>query len=452
MVGGGPFRLPSASGPTTPRWRCAWPNRSSTPATSTQPTSSAGTCSGGATATGRRPARASTSVAPRPARCRGSSGPARRPTPDVDEESAANGSLMRLAAVPIRWHTDVTVAAERSGESSRTTHPASRPVDTCRVMGAMIAALIQGTPADEVLRSGVLDVGRPPPSRRSTSPAARGAASSRPRSAAPATASTRSKPRSGRSVARPTSVTPCCAPPTSATTPTPPRPSPASSPEPAGAGRGSRRRGATGSSPATASPRSPAGCSISPPAPRRTTSGHTTRSIHGWWVRAGRAARRRVPRRHDAGRRPRRGSTCSSTTACARSSTSPTPSTGSNPTPSPSTIRDAARARPPTPSHFPIPDMGVFGRGYDEILDAIRESTDRGVVYVHCWGGIGRTSTVVGCLLVDAGLDADAALEQSPSAARPPARPTEPHRRPNSSVKRSEQFAVEHATPRTAAG
>jgi hypothetical protein len=60
---------------------------------------------------------------------------------------------------------------------------------------------------------------------------------------------------------------------------------------------------------------------------------------------------------------------------------------------------------------FPIPDMGVRPHdGYDEIVDAIRSSRDRGVVYVHCWGGIGRTSTVVGCLLVDAGLDADAAL------------------------------------------
>jgi hypothetical protein len=29
---------------------------------------------------------------------------------------------------------------------------------------------------------------------------------------------------------------------------------------------------------------------------------------------------------------------------------------------------------------------------------------------VHCWGGTGRTSTVVGCLLVDNGLDAHAAL------------------------------------------
>ena len=60
---------------------------------------------------------------------------------------------------------------------------------------------------------------------------------------------------------------------------------------------------------------------------------------------------------------------------------------------------------------FPIPDMSVRPHdGYDEIVDAIRGSTDRGVVYVHCWGGIGRTSTVVGCLLVDSGLDADAAL------------------------------------------
>ena len=69
----------------------------------------------------------------------------------VDDESAANGSLMRLAAVPIRWHGDVAEAAERSGESSRTTHAARRPVDACRVMGAMIAALIQGTDADHVL-------------------------------------------------------------------------------------------------------------------------------------------------------------------------------------------------------------------------------------------------------------------------------------------------------------
>ncbi|MFZ6005779.1 MAG: ADP-ribosylglycohydrolase family protein [Actinomycetota bacterium] len=74
--------------------------------------------------------------------------------PDVDEESAANGSLMRLAPVAIRWHTDPAEAAERSAESSRSTHPASRPVDACRVLGAMTAALINGTSADEVFDTG----------------------------------------------------------------------------------------------------------------------------------------------------------------------------------------------------------------------------------------------------------------------------------------------------------
>lgn len=70
--------------------------------------------------------------------------------PVPDEESAANGSLMRLAAVPIRWHTDRAIAAARSGEPSQSTHPARRPVDACRLMGAMVAALIGGATFEEV--------------------------------------------------------------------------------------------------------------------------------------------------------------------------------------------------------------------------------------------------------------------------------------------------------------
>ena len=60
----------------------------------------------------------------------------------------------------------------------------------------------------------------------------------------------------------------------------------------------------------------------------------------------------------------------------------------------------------------PIPDMGVIDDdGYDAILSRIRDEIDSGkVVYVHCWGGKGRTTTVVGCLLIDAGLDYDAAI------------------------------------------
>ena len=68
----------------------------------------------------------------------------------VDQDAAANGSLMRLAPVPIAWHRDLAVAVERSGESSRSTHPAQRPVDACRFLGAVVAALVAGAPWEAV--------------------------------------------------------------------------------------------------------------------------------------------------------------------------------------------------------------------------------------------------------------------------------------------------------------
>jgi protein-tyrosine phosphatase len=61
---------------------------------------------------------------------------------------------------------------------------------------------------------------------------------------------------------------------------------------------------------------------------------------------------------------------------------------------------------------YPIPDNHVIDQaGYDRILTCIRNETDSGRrVYLHCWGGKGRTSTVVGCLLIDQGLDYDATI------------------------------------------
>ena len=39
------------------------------------------------------------------------------------------------------------------------------------------------------------------------------------------------------------------------------------------------------------------------------------------------------------------------------------------------------------------------------ILDAIGDSLDAGEpTYVHCWGGVGRTGTVIGCWLLRHGL------------------------------------------------
>jgi protein-tyrosine phosphatase len=46
-----------------------------------------------------------------------------------------------------------------------------------------------------------------------------------------------------------------------------------------------------------------------------------------------------------------------------------------------------------------------------KILATIRSEIAAGrAVYVHCWGGIGRTGTVVGCWLVEQGLTGDEAL------------------------------------------
>jgi protein-tyrosine phosphatase len=47
------------------------------------------------------------------------------------------------------------------------------------------------------------------------------------------------------------------------------------------------------------------------------------------------------------------------------------------------------------------------------ILDAIdTKLADGQVVYVHCWGGIGRTGTVVGCYLVRHGMTGEDALAE----------------------------------------
>ncbi len=64
--------------------------------------------------------------------------------------------------------------------------------------------------------------------------------------------------------------------------------------------------------------------------------------------------------------------------------------------------------------NFPIVDMGIPTKVLmREILDVIEESIQKGIcVYVHCWGGHGRTGTVVGCWLREHGFSGQEALER----------------------------------------
>ena len=68
-----------------------------------------------------------------------------------------------------------------------------------------------------------------------------------------------------------------------------------------------------------------------------------------------------------------------------------------------------------TVSKHPIRDQSIprAKAQMTAILDDIDAALGNGRrVYVHCWGGVGRTGTVVGCWLVRHGASGDAALSQ----------------------------------------
>jgi ADP-ribosyl-[dinitrogen reductase] hydrolase len=69
----------------------------------------------------------------------------------TDPRTAGNGSLMRLAPVPMYYANDLNKAAHFSGESSRTTHGAREAVDACRLFGVMLATALRGESKEAVL-------------------------------------------------------------------------------------------------------------------------------------------------------------------------------------------------------------------------------------------------------------------------------------------------------------
>lgn len=68
--------------------------------------------------------------------------------------TAGNGSIMRLAPVPMFFARSPDLVAEAAGESSRTTHGTPESVDACRYFAALIAGALRGHPKDEILAKG----------------------------------------------------------------------------------------------------------------------------------------------------------------------------------------------------------------------------------------------------------------------------------------------------------
>jgi ADP-ribosyl-[dinitrogen reductase] hydrolase len=69
----------------------------------------------------------------------------------IDPYTAGNGSVMRLAPVPMYYVEDLEEVVQYSGESSRTTHGAQEAVDGCRLFGGMIALALRGAEKEEIL-------------------------------------------------------------------------------------------------------------------------------------------------------------------------------------------------------------------------------------------------------------------------------------------------------------
>ena len=69
----------------------------------------------------------------------------------TDPHKAGNGSLMRLAPVPMYYFKSPREAVERAAESSRTTHGAQTAVDACRYFSGLLVGALNGVDKDTLL-------------------------------------------------------------------------------------------------------------------------------------------------------------------------------------------------------------------------------------------------------------------------------------------------------------
>ena len=72
----------------------------------------------------------------------------------TDPDTAGNGSIMRLAPVPMFFYPEQSLVERFSVKSSLTTHGATECVDACRLLGVVILKALSGVTKDKVLSGG----------------------------------------------------------------------------------------------------------------------------------------------------------------------------------------------------------------------------------------------------------------------------------------------------------
>ncbi len=69
----------------------------------------------------------------------------------TDPRTAGNGSIMRLAPVPMFYFSTPAEALEKCALSSKTTHGAPVAIDACRYLGALLLGALAGVPKKDLL-------------------------------------------------------------------------------------------------------------------------------------------------------------------------------------------------------------------------------------------------------------------------------------------------------------
>lgn len=79
----------------------------------------------------------------------------------ADPYSAGNGSLMRLAPIPMYYFPDLEKIIYYAGESSRTTHGAQECIEACQLFAEMLFRALSGFGKDEILFNLTVGVSEP---------------------------------------------------------------------------------------------------------------------------------------------------------------------------------------------------------------------------------------------------------------------------------------------------